>query len=57
MNASDRVSIQVNASDRVSIQLRLPRDLHARLVALAALDQRSLNGEIVAALRHWSRPD
>ena len=34
--------------------LRLPADLHARLHALADRHDRSLNGEIVAALRHYA---
>lgn len=30
----------------VKLTLRIPEDLHAKLVALADADQRSLNGEI-----------
>jgi len=36
--------------DRITIPLRLSRDLHARLKALAEKDQRSLNAFIAFAL-------
>jgi predicted transcriptional regulator len=35
------------------ITLRLPDDLHQQLVELAKLDDRSLNAEIVRAVRHY----
>jgi hypothetical protein len=34
-------------ADSTSVNVRLPRDLHARLKDLAAMDRRSLNAEIV----------
>ena len=35
----------------VRIGLRLPADLHARIVELARQEQRSLNGQLVYLLR------
>jgi hypothetical protein len=37
--------------DGKKLTIRLPKELHDRLVALAEQDTRSLNGEIVALLR------
>jgi predicted HicB family RNase H-like nuclease len=34
------------------LNLRIPDDLHARLVALAAVDQRSLNKEVLWIIAH-----
>jgi hypothetical protein len=44
-------------ADDLKIQLRLPRDLHEQLVADAARHVRSLNGEIVAAIRRGHGSD
>jgi plasmid stability protein len=41
------------AIDTSRLVLRLPADLHRRLQERAASHQRSLNGEIVTALRHY----
>ncbi len=38
-------------SDEKKITIRIPADLHEKLVRLAEQDTRSLNGEIVALLR------
>ena len=40
-----------NDESEVRLQVRLPRDLHADLTALAATQERSLNGQIVYTLR------
>ena len=45
------------ATDDLKIQLRLPRDLHAQLVASAEQHHRSLNGEIVAAIEFGRRAE
>ena len=37
--------------DEVRIGLRLPADLHVRIVELARQEQRSLNGQLVYLLR------
>lgn len=41
----------VTMAEVVRLLLRLPPDLHAALVALAAREQRSLHGQIVYLLR------
>jgi predicted HicB family RNase H-like nuclease len=38
-------------NEQKKITIRVPADIHAALVALAKQDQRSLNAEIVVALR------
>ena len=38
---------------RTSIQVRLPADLFDRIAAIADREDRSLNGQIVHALREW----
>ena len=40
--------------DVTRLVVRLPSDLHAGLRAMAARHDRSLNGEIVTALRHYT---
>lgn len=41
-------------SDEKKITIRIPADLHEKLVKLAEQDTRSLNGEIVALLREMT---
>jgi predicted HicB family RNase H-like nuclease len=38
----------------VALQLRLPPELHARLVALAARDHRSLTAQIIHVMGQWA---
>ncbi len=38
-------------SDEKKITIRIPTDVHALLIRLAAQDTRSLNGEIITLLR------
>jgi len=40
-------------NDEKKVTIRIPDELHQKLVKLAELDTRSLNGEIVAALREF----
>ncbi len=42
------------ATDTTKLVLRLPSDLHRRLQDRAAAHERSLNSEIVNALRHYA---
>lgn len=37
----------------IQFLLRLPPDLHAQLKAVAEREQRSLNAQIIYALRQW----
>lgn len=50
--AADRA--RQRRADTIALTLRLPRDLHGRMVKLAALQDRSLHSAIVAALRAHS---
>lgn len=38
----------------VALQLRLPPELHARLVALAERERRSLTAQIVHVMEQWA---
>jgi predicted HicB family RNase H-like nuclease len=38
---------------RISLQVRLPDELHSRLVKLSIENNRSLNGEIIMALEKY----
>jgi len=46
--------METETKDVTRLVVRLPRALHEELRAMAARHDRSLNGEIVAALRHYT---
>lgn len=46
----DAIETAFAARDAVAMTLRLPRDLHEAMTALAASDRRSLNSTLVLAI-------